>query len=508
MPKISLTDLANLQNENTAIAAVNANNAVIETAFDNTLSRNGQTPNTMGAQLDMNSHRIINVSPPAAGSDAVNYSTLLAFAGIEGGEITVGPPGPAGADGLQGPQGIKGDKGDKGDTGNTGATGPAGGAIIDQAQTTLFGRAVGAGTGQPTSLTPTQGRTILDVPTNTSFNTLQTQVNNLLPPSPNNASVFLNGAGAYSTPVSSSPDLPSSVRLTLSPSSVAVSEADISGATSVYMTAVGSNNICLFDGSSFNQRYFTSDVLLTLDSGHTANTNYSVFTYWTGSAVALGTGPAWTSNTSPGSGAGTSEVENFLGRPVNKNTITLRNNGNTVSVPARQAALVGGFRTTLAGQTNDTYRQRFLSNVYNRTPRVLKRLETAGSWTVPPTGIYGLANNNQLNKVEVFQIAGGTTASISLYASMSNNTTTPRGCGIQIGVDSDTVGAATVLTNYSVTNSQVPFQNAEYKGYSGVGYHFWSWLEQAGTADVRTSVGDGSILGLYIQTGMFGETLN
>lgn len=67
MSKISLTDLANLQNENTAVSAINANNATIETAFENTLSRDGTIPNYMTAELDMNSNRIINL--PAAISD-------------------------------------------------------------------------------------------------------------------------------------------------------------------------------------------------------------------------------------------------------------------------------------------------------------------------------------------------------------------------------------------------------------------------------------------------------
>jgi len=66
MSKITLTNLVNLQNETTAVNAINANNAVVTTAIDNTLSRNGTAPNQMGATLDMNSNRIINL--PAADS--------------------------------------------------------------------------------------------------------------------------------------------------------------------------------------------------------------------------------------------------------------------------------------------------------------------------------------------------------------------------------------------------------------------------------------------------------
>lgn len=67
MTKITLTDLANLQNETTAVNAINANNAILETASNNTLSRDGTAPNQMGAALDMNSNIIINL--PAASSN-------------------------------------------------------------------------------------------------------------------------------------------------------------------------------------------------------------------------------------------------------------------------------------------------------------------------------------------------------------------------------------------------------------------------------------------------------
>jgi hypothetical protein len=62
--KIVLQDLASLTNETSALATMNANSAVIETASDSFLSRDGTTPNQMGADLDMNSHRILNIGTP------------------------------------------------------------------------------------------------------------------------------------------------------------------------------------------------------------------------------------------------------------------------------------------------------------------------------------------------------------------------------------------------------------------------------------------------------------
>jgi len=60
-----LTDLVNLENQTTAVNAINANNAVLETAMDNTLSRNGTSPNQMTAAIDMNTNQIYNLPAPS-----------------------------------------------------------------------------------------------------------------------------------------------------------------------------------------------------------------------------------------------------------------------------------------------------------------------------------------------------------------------------------------------------------------------------------------------------------
>ncbi len=79
MSKITLTDLANLQNETTAVNAINANNAVLETAFDNTVSRDGTSPNEMNASLDMNSNRVINLPVPVSSGEPVRLGDLEDF---------------------------------------------------------------------------------------------------------------------------------------------------------------------------------------------------------------------------------------------------------------------------------------------------------------------------------------------------------------------------------------------------------------------------------------------
>lgn len=87
--KITLTNLVNLQNENSAVNAINNNNAKITTAFDNTLSRDGTAPNQMGASLDMNSNRILNLPQPLNSAEPVTYGQFNS-AVIGKGNVPVG----------------------------------------------------------------------------------------------------------------------------------------------------------------------------------------------------------------------------------------------------------------------------------------------------------------------------------------------------------------------------------------------------------------------------------
>lgn len=76
-----LTDITNILN---GASTINANNDAIETAFDNTLSRDGSSPNQMSADLDMNSNDLLNAAE-------VHANTLY----IGGNLVTTGSPVPS-----------------------------------------------------------------------------------------------------------------------------------------------------------------------------------------------------------------------------------------------------------------------------------------------------------------------------------------------------------------------------------------------------------------------------
>jgi hypothetical protein len=73
MAKLILDDIASGYGTTTKI---NSNNAAIETAMENTLSRDGTSPNNMLSNLDMNSYRITNLGAPSNDQDAARLVDL------------------------------------------------------------------------------------------------------------------------------------------------------------------------------------------------------------------------------------------------------------------------------------------------------------------------------------------------------------------------------------------------------------------------------------------------
>lgn len=74
MAKLTLTDESSGFQ---TTAQRNANYSLIEAALENTLSRDGTSPNAMLANLDMNSKRVINLAAPEGSSDAARLIDVL-----------------------------------------------------------------------------------------------------------------------------------------------------------------------------------------------------------------------------------------------------------------------------------------------------------------------------------------------------------------------------------------------------------------------------------------------
>jgi hypothetical protein len=69
MAKLTLSDITNPTNQTATANTINNNNALVEAAIENTLSRDGSTPNSMSADLDMNGNNILNLPEPVSGTE-------------------------------------------------------------------------------------------------------------------------------------------------------------------------------------------------------------------------------------------------------------------------------------------------------------------------------------------------------------------------------------------------------------------------------------------------------
>ena len=73
MAKLTLTDVSAGY---LSVATYNANNVLLEAALENTLSRDGTSPNTMSANLDLNSNKAVNLTDGTNAQDAVTKAQL------------------------------------------------------------------------------------------------------------------------------------------------------------------------------------------------------------------------------------------------------------------------------------------------------------------------------------------------------------------------------------------------------------------------------------------------
>jgi hypothetical protein len=85
MPKLTLTDI---ESGYASVDVLNANFTAIETALENTLSRDGTTPNTLTADLDLNGNDLINVGDALVGGVSLAASVAAADASADAAAVS------------------------------------------------------------------------------------------------------------------------------------------------------------------------------------------------------------------------------------------------------------------------------------------------------------------------------------------------------------------------------------------------------------------------------------
>lgn len=100
MTKITLPTVGSLiTNPTSALNTINNNFATIQTAVENTVSRDGTAPNQINNTLDMNNQQIINLPNPATSDSPLRLQDLSTFVG--GGTVTNIPVGGTTGQSLQ-----------------------------------------------------------------------------------------------------------------------------------------------------------------------------------------------------------------------------------------------------------------------------------------------------------------------------------------------------------------------------------------------------------------------
>jgi hypothetical protein len=299
----------------------------------------------------------------------------------------------------------------------------------------------------------------------------------------------------------------------LSLDTIAITDTDMASKTRVYGVAVGQAAIPLFNGTDVVAQPFTSPLLLDLDVQHSPLREYPVFAHvGTTGAVRLGTGPVWVSATSSGTGTGTSELEQFQGRAVNKFPVALRNAGQVQTAAPRQAIFVGLLGTTeFVGQTEDSFERRLLCNVYNALPRPQRRLDGTDNWTIPAgSTTFRIANGNAKNCLESVQAVSGRALRAQVQAVMQTDTNANGGIGLCVDAV-NTVDPFCLKSVLSIDATRASMMQASLVAMPGVGRHKVNWIEWAGTppnpsGGTRIVYGDAGN-NLVLQSGMIGEMI-
>lgn len=274
-------------------------------------------------------------------------------------------------------------------------------------------------------------------------------------------------------------------RLSLT-SGTPVTTSDVTGATTIYYMPYKSDKVPLYDGNSWTTNTIASELSqTTTDSTKSPaavanNSNYDMFVWDDSGTLRLSRGPAWSSDTARGTGAGTTELEQINGRYVNKVSIT---NG-----PAAQHGLyVGTVRSDGSAQINDSMAKRHVWNAHNRRVRPMSRLETADTWNY--AGAIRQANGNAANQLDF--VIGLSEDAVFAQLSVQGSNGSGSELSAFLGLDSiSTAAPGSLRAMWTTAAGDTVGITATYRGLPGIGRHYLAWLEYGTPASVVQWKGD------------------
>jgi len=278
-------------------------------------------------------------------------------------------------------------------------------------------------------------------------------------------------------------------RLTLTSGS-AVTTADVTGASTMYLTEFTSNMLALWDGTEWAIKQ-TPQVSFTFSGSEfvppvsanaiTSGSNYDMFVAWVNNAVTLEK-VKWTSSTA-------------------RSSALTRKDGVVVKSGDPTRRYVGTIRGTGTNTTEDSVTSRFVWNMYNRVTRKLKVTESTNSWTYS-TATWRQVRLTSTNKFEyVVGLSEDPVSVVARALAICSGGAHPMASGV--GIDSSLTNSADVFGT-NAYNAFATTVDAPYTGYPGLGYHAIVWLEAAGGVATMTWYGNAGNP-TFFQSGMTGN---
>lgn len=232
---------------------------------------------------------------------------------------------------------------------------------------------------------------------------------------------------------------------------------DSSSTANLYYTPYLHDCVKLWDGGKWVLYQFTEiSLALTITNG----TNYDVFLYHTGTALALEL-VAWASAT-----ARATNIE--------------RVNGVYVEVGANTRLYLGTIRASNTNQTIDSNGFRFIWNMYNRLAKEVYITDTTDSWTYA-TNTWRSWNNNSANSIGMVRGLDEGNVDVTFTGILSG------GNGI-IGLQIGSAGGDGIIPHTNDTS--IESVSTRFADLAGLGYRVL-FLSERAISGTTTFYGDG-----------------
>lgn len=278
-----------------------------------------------------------------------------------------------------------------------------------------------------------------------------------------------NGASADPTFQSILASIVNEFRLSLT-SGTSVTSADVTAATTLYLTPHSGRRMTVFDGSGNATTLTSAEISIAIPA--TTSQLYDVFVYNNSGVLALEL-LAWTNDTTRATAIVKNGAIDAAGVWTKSGDTTRR--------------YVGSMRTTaVSGQTEDSAPNRFVYNQFNEKQRTLGKYNT-GNYTYT-TATWREAGGSTTHRVNF--IIGVAERAVTLEAiSFASNGTSSVNVGGAVGLDSTTAPTPSSQRNaggVAVGTSMGLALPSSVETIAAVGFHFASQLEYSAASGTTT----------------------